>query len=147
MWIESINDAMVIHEGNRTNDSIRLDGMVDENTSGRGNKPDREEWRDLKTDGRVFQVRDRPRSLWDRKSVRTIVRLLTGHYMLEKYTNNLHLTAETVCRFFQSVEKTGVHMLAGIQLTEVDSQYPKPESHVEGSLTRLLDLVRKAKLT
>ncbi|GJQ77576.1 hypothetical protein Trydic_g20962 [Trypoxylus dichotomus] len=59
---------------------------------------------------------------------------------------------ETVCRLYQEEEAAAVNMLcnctalAGIWFSEMDSEYPETNTYVKGSLTKLLALVKKAKL-
>ncbi|GJQ84542.1 hypothetical protein Trydic_g20038 [Trypoxylus dichotomus] len=47
----------------------------------------------------------------DRKSVRTIVGLLTGHCMFRKHMSNLGLTEKAICRFSQTEEDTFIRVL------------------------------------
>ena len=88
----------------------------------------------------------------DRKSVRAIVGLLTGHCRLNKHMSTIGLTDEALCRICRTEEETSIHVLcqceglARLRFSQVGLEYPSAESYTKRPLTELLRLIKGAKL-
>lgn len=88
----------------------------------------------------------------DRKSVKAIVSLLTGHCRLNKHMSTIGLADQATCRFCRSEDETAIHILchcdalARTRFQQMGYENPEAESYTTDSLSKLLGLVKKARL-
>ena len=85
----------------------------------------------------------------DRKTVKAVVGLLTGHCKLNRHLKLMGLTDEAMCRFCQSEEETSEHILcrcdslANVWFPVIGNDRPLPGSYMEGSVSKLLNFVKR----
>ena len=88
----------------------------------------------------------------DRKSVKAVVGLLTGHCKLNRHLKLMGLAEEAMCRFCKSQEETAEHILcqcdslAYVRFLVLGDVKPQARSYMEGSISRLLDFVKRVRL-
>ncbi|KAK9499414.1 hypothetical protein O3M35_002456 [Rhynocoris fuscipes] len=88
----------------------------------------------------------------ERKIVRMVVGLLTGHCRLNKHMYNMRLADDDLCRFCLEEEETAVHVLcqceglARLRLRIMGDPYPSPCSFMEEPLSRLKAFINESGL-
>ncbi|KAK9497993.1 hypothetical protein O3M35_003884 [Rhynocoris fuscipes] len=85
----------------------------------------------------------------ERKIVRMVVGLLTGHCRLNKHMYNMRLADDDLCRFCLEEEETAVHVLcqcARLRLRIMGDPYPSPCSFMEEPLSGLKAFINESGL-
>ncbi|KAJ8919400.1 hypothetical protein NQ315_016493 [Exocentrus adspersus] len=88
----------------------------------------------------------------NRKAIRIIVGLLTGHCRLNKHMSLMGLAEEATCRFCSEEEETAVHVLcqceglARLRFLILGEENPSASSYTEAPLSRLWSLMQRTQL-
>ncbi|KAJ8911734.1 hypothetical protein NQ315_003634, partial [Exocentrus adspersus] len=88
----------------------------------------------------------------NRKAIRIIVGLLTGHCRLNKHMSLMGLAEEATCRFCSEEEETAVHVLcqceglARLRFLILGEENPSASSYTKAPLSRLWSLIQRTQL-
>lgn len=88
----------------------------------------------------------------NRKAIRIIVGLLTGHCRLNRHMSLMGLAEDAICRFCQEEEETAAHVLCHceglvrLRFQLLGEEKPRAESYTKGPLSRLWSLIQRTKL-
>ncbi|KAJ8911477.1 hypothetical protein NQ315_010848 [Exocentrus adspersus] len=88
----------------------------------------------------------------NRKAIRIIVGLLTGHCRLNKHMSLMVLAEEATCRFCSEEEETAVHVLcqceglARLRFLILGEENPSASSYTKAPLSRLWSLIQRTQL-